>query len=636
MQDNGNESAVTANNPEKPVINQVAAPTQNPPPPPPPAAAPARNPGMELPPPQVLDPERPRLPLLGGDKFGATPRPTPATLREFEQFVEGSVDPSNTLDLIVGRPRLLLLKQAPKRIFIPDDRVAAQQVITDRQLAITGRQSGTTVLTLWFADPKDANKEKALSYLVRVLPDPEAKERIESVYKELAREINDAFPNSSIGLNLVGDKLVLSGQAHDILEAMQILRIVRANAPGQVGRLPVNQVNLNVSVPPTDVNAPAEESVDSALPTLQNFLAAGGPNIINLLRVPGEQQVMLKVTVAEVNRAAARSIGLNFSVKNNQGITVFANTTGLGNSTAGGTSGNGNVGDIATTLLGIGNLPFRLDNGHLNFALTALQNLSYAKSLAEPNLVTLNGQTASFQAGGEFPVPVVTGATATGLQGVSYVPYGVQVQFVPYITDRDRIKLRVQATVSTRDLATAQTNINGAGVPSLTTRNVRTVVELRQGETLAVAGLIQNNVGAEAARVPFIADVPFLGRLASNDNTSASDQELVMLVTPELVHPLCQKELPPLPGADLFEPSDLEFYLCGRFESRRPYDYRSTIRNDIYRKCRYHHCEDVYILGPHGHSDGRSPAPPPAPAVPVGSGPPTSPPSDLPTKQAPP
>ena len=150
------------------------------------------------------------------------------------------------------------------------------------------------------------------------------------------------------------------------------------------------------------------------------------------------------------------------------------------------------------------------DEGFDAIALEALKTLSYAKSLAEPTLVAMNGQPANFLAGGQFPVPVVTGNTFSGLQGVTYIPYGVSLNFVPYITDRDRIRLTLNASVSTRDLTSA-TNIGGANVLGLNTRNVNTTVELRQGETLAVAGLIESNLGADSSRLPFIGDWPLIG-----------------------------------------------------------------------------------------------------------------------------
>ena len=201
-------------------------------------------------------------------------------------------------------------------------------------------------------------------------------------------------------------------------------------------------------------------------------------------------------------------------------------------------------------------------------------------------------------------MPVVTGFTAAGLQGVSFIPFGVQLNFTPIITDKDRVRLRVHAVVSTRNIQTG-TNINGSAVSGLNTRNFQTVVEMREGQTLAVAGLIQNNFGSNSTRVPGFGDIPILSRFFSVNDTSSADQELVILVTPVLVHPLDPKQLPPLPGADMFETGDLEFYLLGRMESRRAYDYRAPARTDIARMIRYRQCEDIFITGPHGHSDGR-------------------------------
>ena len=462
------------------------------------------------------------------------------------------------------------------------------------QLTIIGGRVGTTVLNLWFPDPKDKDKEKVLSYLVRVFPDPEAKKRLEAIYKVLEAEINKAFPNSRVRLTLVGEKLMVSGQAHDVYEATQILRILQANAPGG-GRAPI------ASAGPT--GQPIDPLRPDETPGLESFTTAGGPSVINNLRVPGEQQIMLRVVVAEVNRAAARSIGLNFSIVNNRGTPVFSQLTG---------------GLLAAGGLATGNLPVNLDNGQLPIAINALRTLNYARSLAEPNLTTMNGQTATFLAGGQFPVPVVTGLGGFGgggfggggiggLQGVQFVPFGVQLRFSPIITDRDRIRLNLSATVSTRSEG-GGANIGGANVPGLNTRTFATTVELREGQTMAVAGLIQNNIGANASRVPFFGDIPYLGRLASFHQTSAGEQELIVLVTPELVHPLEPHELTPLPGADVSEPGDIEFYLAGRLESRRSYDYRSTVMTEVHRMLRYRRCEQTYIVGPTGHVDPPEPA----------------------------
>jgi pilus assembly protein CpaC len=308
---------------------------------------------------------------------------------------------------------------------------------------------------------------------------------------------------------------------------------------------------------------------------------------------------MLRVTVAEVNRAALRSIGVNFVINNSRGL-AFANLTGNVIEQLDSGSGLQQIVSGNTNL----NLPAVLDNGQVFLAINALRNLNFARSLAEPVLTAMNGQAATFQAGGQFPVPVVTGFTAAGLQGVSYVPFGVQLSFTPFVTDKDRIRLVIGAEVSTRDLETG-TTVGTSSVPGLNTRNFNTTVELREGQTLAVAGLLQSNYGATADRVPFFGDLPIIGRFAAFDRATAGEQELVILISPELVHPVEPDKVQPLPGSDIFEPGDLEFYLLGRLESRRSADYRSPVRTDFHRMVRYTHCEDVFIGGPHGY------APPP-------------------------
>jgi len=551
--------------------------------------------------------------------LGTTPKPTAETQRKFSQYIQGIIDPENTFDVVIGRPRVLVLKQIPVRYQVEEESVARiLPVLENKQISVTGLKTGTTVLNLWFGEQNDPERQTVLSFLLRVLPDPEAKHRLELVYEALTQEINRLFPDSVVKLTLAGDKVVVSGQAKDIVEASQILQIVASNAPrGRQGanqnQPPAGLIPLsNTRVTSTGLN-PFTGQVESvsqgfpglageAVPTYDNYQLANSWNVINLLRVPGEQQVMLKVTVAEVDRAASRSIGVDFDILNKGGTAVFSTSlsgqtlpNGGGSNTSGGTSSNSSTGGTANVII----------NGRaFGAAIQALRALNFARTLAEPTLVTTNGQVARFQAGGEFPVPITTGLV-TGLQGVSFVPFGVQLRFIPYVTDKDRIRLVVSSNVSTRDLSSG-TNIGGANVSGINTRNFSSTVELRDGQTLAVAGLIQNTYGGNALRVPFFGDLPVVGRLFAVDGASSNEQELVVLITPMLVHPYDPHQVPPLPGSDVFEPGDLEFYLLGRLESRRPYDYRAGVRTDIHRMLRYRLGDDVFISGPHGHS------PPPA------------------------
>jgi pilus assembly protein CpaC len=567
-----------------------------------PESAPAPRPIPAYPPGAV------RLPRMPGDPtpVGGTPRPGPETVADYKKYVKQVVVPETTMDLAVGRTHLMVFQEPPRRIQIADETIAGYTLITPTELSMLGKEVGATVLTLWFNDPADPNKQKVLSYLVRVVPDPEAKERMERVYKALEAEINKAFPDSRVCLSLVGDKLMVCGQAKDIAEANAIIRVVQANAPGGNPR---DRADLNAArIPVGDPTAVGVDGVNAV--GLENYMVAGGLSVVNMLRVPGEQQVSLQVTVAEVNRAAARAIGLNFNIFNSNGGFVMGNYTG-GIAPMGGafntfTSGIGALAAPGFTGTNGGrsfnNLPVALDNGQIQLAISALRELNYARSLAEPTLTAINGQTANFQAGGLFPVPYIAGYTNVGLQGVNYLPVGVQLSFTPYITDRDRVRLTVSAAVSARDLTYGSTFINGTAVPNLTTRNFSTVVELREGQTLAVAGLVQNQLATASSRVPFFGDLPIIGRLASFQRVNSDETELVILVTPELVHPMNPKQVPDLPGADIFEPNDIEFYLLGRLESKRPYDYRSPVMNDLCRMCRYYKCEQTYITGPHGVS----------------------------------
>jgi pilus assembly protein CpaC len=535
-------------------------------------------------------------------------QPTAATQEKLAKYVAKMLDPETTLDLVTHQTRILILKGAPIRIQSGDSGILAVNVVSPKEVLLQGKGVGATVLNIWFGDKNDPTKQETLTYLVRVFPDPEAKERLEHAYRLLEDQINGYFKDTSIKLKIVGDKLVVSGRVRDYIQGGQVLQIIRANM-GRLGMGTGNQSDAAKAPLVPSAGIPDPSAANPLSP--DTFATAGGPFVINLLEVAGEQQVLLRVMVAEVNRAAARSIGLNFSVTNKQGITVFSNQTGPVIGSGGGGLGGGGLGGGSLLSNGIGlggqlaNLPFTLDAARLPFALSALKTLQYARSLAEPTLVTMNGQTAYFQSGGSFPVPVIggfgsLGGVGGGLQGVQYVPYGVIVNYTPYITDRDRIKLLINATVSTRDLETS-TQIGGGSVPGLDSRTVNTTVELRQGETLAIAGLIQYNNGADSTKIPFIGDIPLLNNLTGLQRSQSGEQELLIFITPELVRPLDPGQVAKLPGSEILEPNDCEFYLLGRIEGHCK-EWRGSIRSDLSRIKMYHSVEQLNVYGPAGYS----------------------------------
>ncbi len=527
------------------------------------------------------------------------PPPSDAARKRESRFVEAEIDPELPLSLVVGRPKILRLTDTPRRIFVPDEETIRAEIIdreSGRELAVTGLKPGTTTLMLWFDDKADPSGQSIISYLVRVYEDPLLKRPLE----EVERDVNQKFPDSFIELADVNGRLMVSGQAHDAIEMSQILQVLVAARGVAAGVRRVSPVRTVSSVVDFATNEPLDlEAQEADNRSLIDPVALAQAGIINRMRVPGEQQVMLRVTVAEVNRSAARSLGMNFTAIQNK--SLFSNTTGT----------------VA------GNVRALLDGGNISLRIEALRRLSLSRTLAEPNLVAINGQAANFLAGGQFPIPVIAaGGVGTNLQGVQFVPFGVQLRFIPIIQDRDVIRLQINANISTRDEALG-TNIGGGGgggtaVPGLNSRTFSSTVELRSGQTLAVAGLLQTNFGASSDRIPWLGDLPLVGPLTGANRTSAAEQELVILVTPELVAPLDSCGVPGLPGNDVYEPTDVEFFLSNRLESRRSKDFRSPVRTDFYKQRRPDQCcPDRFIIGSCGPTDRCCNQPVPVPHQPI-------------------
>jgi len=500
-----------------------------------------------------------------------------------------SSDPEQSIEIQEKRATYLRFRQAPIREEVTDDEVLDVQPVGPNEYRVYAKTTGSSVLSFWFENPDAPGKVDVLSYVVRVLGDPEDDERVRVLLQNLERDLNRAFPNSSVQLSYVGQQVVIRGQAKDVEEATHISRIVSQSLPGdEEAEQPFDPEQVFLG------NAGAQELVDAGgirgLLTGQNSAGINAANIngrvVNLLQISGVHQVMLKVTVAEVNRSATRAIGVDFSIGSIGDSASFFSMLPVAQL--------GAIGNGATLLA---------DRTDFDLAINALKTLNLARTLATPTLTTLNGQRAQMQVGGSFPVPQVTGATATGLQGVTFEQFGVQMSFLPTVTDNDRIRLNVQATVSTRDESTG-TMVGNSNVSGLTSRNFQTTVELRNGTTLAVGGLIQSNLGGTTSRIPFAGDVPFLGRAFSSDNTSYDEQELIVLVTPYLVGPVeGGPETLPLPGSDYFEPDDFEFFLQGRLEGRRAEDFRSPARTDLERIKAFRKLEQQYFIGQPGHSN---------------------------------
>lgn len=401
------------------------------------------------------------------------------------------------IHLAVGKSVIIKSAAAITRVSSADDKVATVTAISPTQVLATGKSSGVTTITLW-----------------------QGKDKVAAVYD----------------VEVAADVLSISNKIHRLFPGERGLRIVAANDSLTLAGTVSNAVVLS------QVLALAE--------------AYGGQKkVINDVRVSGVQEVMLKVHVAEMQRTLLKQLTIDFIAMagGSQGVSMLGNLASIAQTVTTSSPLNLNVGPNTNAL-------FHIAGSSLSWTtfLNALHEDGLAKILAEPTLVAVSGQTASFLAGGEFPVPIPQGL---GTVGIEYKKYGVQLTFTPTVLDDDRISMRVAPTVSELDFQN-QITIQGVTVPALTTRSVQTVVELGDGQSFAIAGLLQDNITEDINKYPWLGDVPVLGTLFRSSQFKRNQTELVVIVTPHLVKPLNVKELP-LPTDGYVEPSDSDFFLKG-------------------------------------------------------------------------
>lgn len=390
-----------------------------------------------------------------------------------------------------------LVVQSPvplKRVSITDDSIAQAVVVSPNQVLVQGRNPGEVSLLLWDAD---AN---ARAYTVRVKLDPQP----------LQSELNRLYPHAGLDVSASGDALVVSGRLANAATAKQVLDVA-----GGFSKNIINNLTLD---------------------------AAGDP-----------AQVMLQVRFAEVDRAAMSQFGANL-LSTGLGKTVgtigtgqFGGSTGViapANQTTQPPGGSvlapGKAADLANgAKLGLSDLLnvflFRSD-ANLGLTLQALQQQNLLQILAEPNLIAMDGKEASFLAGGEFPFPVVQGQGAVNNVTIQFKPFGVNLHFKPTILPDGTIDLQVAPEVSALDFSNALT-VSGFLIPALSTRRAETELELNDGQSFVIAGLMDNRLTKNISKLPGLGDIPILGKFFTSHNTNKSNTELVVVVTAHLVHP---------------------------------------------------------------------------------------------------
>ncbi|MEY3459158.1 MAG: Type secretion system protein precursor [Planctomycetota bacterium] len=576
-------------------------------------------------------------------------------LQQASSLVQRLTASDAAFEVIVGQSRTMILERALEwqedgdapepSISISDPTVADVMLTGSRQIRILGRKVGVTDLTISLGNGEIA------SFEVQVVLD----------LRLIEARLMQLFPDATIRLAHLGAKLVVEGEARDAQQLVRINRVLeksvqtaaansggagggqstlslrrRSDAWGSVAESEVEGDLDGLSLRTvsrrrvqdgtgSDQESQRGEGSEGAMesegsgPSAVMGGGAGGRSgggsggvgqqqveIINLMRVPGPQQVMLMVQVAELNRTAYRQIGADFLFANSGsllGTRLNGANAGASSATGAGIFGSASTsasgGTASTTVFGIFEGP-----GFQSFV-SALRRNSVLKVLAEPNLVAMHGHRADFLAGGEFPVPVPQSGAGGGTPTVTiqYKKFGVQLSFVPYVLDGDLIRMEVDPEVSSIDYSLG-TQVSGVSVPGLNTRRSHTTVEMREGQTLAIAGLMQVDLAGRTDRIPGMGDLPWIGPFFSNTTSQRVEKELVVLVTPHLVTAMNADEVCPLPGAEVYEPNDLEFYLLNRLEGHTGHaEFRSTTNGEDPLGC-FHkmQVETRYVRGPHGFS----------------------------------
>jgi pilus assembly protein CpaC len=393
---------------------------------------------------------------------------------------------SQSLHVLVGRSIFIRTPSRLKRVYVSNPLVVDSFTSSPSQIVVTAKTAGVSSLILW--DEAGESKTYLVSSDLDVL--------------NLQKEIQEALPNDNIKVEAQQDRISLSGTVLSDASSGAAAKLAGLYAKDVVNSLVVRQSHIG--------------------------------------------QVKLKVQIIEIDRSKLDEFGINLF---SQGKTSGAVQTGQFPSVTTTTSTTSTSTATAPVLSITSPLNLLLYNSGLNIGLTLqdLQDKQIAQILAEPTITTLSGQKASFLSGGEFPFPVVQGSSG-GLTSITiqFRPYGVKLDFTPVVNDDGTIQLKVAPEVSALDYTNAVT-ISGYTIPAISTRRAETQVELRDGQSFAISGLLDHRTTDIFSKMPGIGDVPILGQLFRSKNINHSTVELMVVVTPTLVDPLTDTTPPTLP-----------------------------------------------------------------------------------------
>jgi pilus assembly protein CpaC len=460
------------------------------------------------------------LAVLGAMAILAAAAPAPASAQKTDSF--SYIGPAiGHITVTHRKSHTFKLDTSFYSLVIGSPEIVDVLPISETVIYIQGKKVGTTNLSLF-----DKEKQRIKVIDIDVAIDAE----------HIAESIQSSIESPGIRVASANDQVVLSGTAKDATDAERAVSIAKAMAPTAA--------------------------------------------VINAMKVSQPQQVMLKVRYLEVNRKAAREIGVNWYGANQRGDRGI--NTGVGQGAGGTNPHNLPLFDAVRTFAsGATTEPFSvavaniLNNGvTLDVMISALEKKGLVRLLAEPNLVALSGDKASFFAGGEIPVPMIQPSSGPDpLITIEYKKFGVELSFQPTVLSAGLINLRMAPTVSELDFANAVV-VQGLQIPALSKRETKTTVELRSGQSFAVSGLLQSEGLRDISQVPWLGSVPVLGALFRSSSYQHRETDLVVIVTPHLVAPAAPGQQLVSPLDQRIPPNDVDFFLNGRMDLRKRYrDY---------------------------------------------------------------
>ena len=413
-------------------------------------------------------------------------------------------------DISVSVNRAIVLESAQRftEVSVANPGIADVAALSDQTIYVLGKATGATTLTLL----GDAGR-LITNVDVQVTPD----------LTEFKQRLREVLPEEAIDVRAAAGGIILSGVVSGARKVDTAVNLANLYAPDRV---------------------------------------------TNLLSVGGTQQVMLRIRFAEVQRSTSKALGFNLSALsgtrslggNSFAIAEVGTGDGTGRVV---TNEDGTPGDVTIPVpgnFGFGQFIFQLGGATLEVLLNALEQKGVVRSLAEPNIVALSGDTAQFLAGGEVPIPV---ADEQGIS-VEFKPFGIGLSFTPTVVDEDLINLELETEVSSLD-SSIQVTAAGISLSGFSVRRARTTVELRDGQSMAIAGLLQDDFTDAKTQLPWLGELPILGTLFRSSDFQRNQTELVIIVTPVLVTPVDGDQLA-LPTDRVRIPNEDELFFLGKLE----------------------------------------------------------------------